>query len=254
MCATGKEQHEPGPFPTYTHALVTVDCVQPRYPILTDETLDRLYPPVNIGGTMVRQEWRRFVQWAPNHGIETLSIEAGSMRYAEGGGVDEPTVNTAFNSPTSQTLAKGNLIGTWMTVPYRGLVSQTTLKPERIKAAIGTVNTVEFMGYAPGVLRFDGYRFIYGEAPYPEDFVNAGNLSGNQGEDQLWPSMTVDVELTWSIWDPPSKGTYFGHNLVPYRNTANTSGKWFLATTNGDPAGARIFTASDHRLIFLRSV
>ncbi len=277
-----KEQWPVGPFPSYHHVNIVVGFNQPHYPLLKDFTLDKTYPPVTITvpadplvpviatAVNVRQEWRRWFEWTPEMGIDTQMVEAGSMRYAEGtGNPAQPAVNQLYNSPTANQIPTGTVTGVWRQVPYRGLVSPTTFRADNLimelgtfRTLIGTVNINEFMGYPAGTLRYDGFRYLsWNETPYPENYVSGGVEIGNNGDDQLWPSLTLDVQLIWSYRDPPHQNSaYRGHNLVPFRivdssGTATTlASSWYLATSTGNPAtGARLLPLADHRLLFYRA-
>ncbi len=257
---------QPGPFPKYQRALISIDFCQPHYGILSDTKLDTLYPPVTISGVKYRQEWLRYFEPASEIGVEYQQIEAGKMKYAEGAGGVQPTAGTTVvNIPLLEPLSKGTVSYIWKFVPYRGFISQKTLRPENVIKFIGTVNSAPFPGfdsttYQAGTLRFDGYKVVQiNEAPYPESYVGAGIDVGNDGENQFWPSITLDIQLTWSFFDPPHQNSALqGHNLVPYRvvggdGAPTTGSSWYLASSDGTNTGARILKLADHRAMFLRS-
>src|SRR5262249_11329817 len=148
----------------------------------------------------------------------------GSMKYAEGTGTNQPLGGTTvYQTPIGQYLSKPCLVGIWRAVPYYGLFSPTTFRPENLLNALGSLNNATFMGNptsAPnaysGTLRFEGWNFTFNEAPYApaQQGLVVGGLF-DIGFDMFWPSLTVDVELVFSFFDPPhAHSSYRGHNLV----------------------------------------
>lgn len=250
---------------SYDFVLLSILFTQPKYPIVSDAGLDRKFPLVEVpvgSGNFYRQEWQRFVEWTWQTGDETLSMEAGSMKYAEGTGTNQPTAGAAFNSPIGQYLGKPSLVAVWRQVPYLGLFSPTNYRPNNLVSALNTLNNVTYFNCPgatqSGTLRFTGWNFSFNEAPYPpkELGIALGGLL-DLGIDTLWPSVTVDVQLVWSFFDPPhAHSSYRGHNLVPYRVIGNPDpqGSWYLATLDGNTTGAGIFPTTDPRLIFTYAV
>jgi hypothetical protein len=251
---TGKDFTLASRFSDYRYAMLSLLFQQPKYPLLTDQALDAKFPPVAIGGTNYRQEWYRYCEPTPKVGIETLSTEAGAWKFAEGTGGTQPTAgSTLVTAPTLQPLSKGPLLYLWRNVPYYGLFSPTTGRPEKLIAAAGTVNSVAFPGangYPVGTLRFDSYDFVFNEAPYPASRFLAGLAAEDQPPNTYRPSLTVDVTLAWTFFDPPhSHSASRGHNLAPYRG--DPDGSWYLITSPDGAAGsAKICPSSDHRKIF----
>lgn len=255
MVASAKTNRGVGSFPVYRYAMLTILFTQPHYPILSDGVLDANFAPINIGGVNSRQEWERFCLWTPQGGIEAFVKEAGqSFKWAEGTGVAQPLAGDAFPSPQMVTIPKGTLTCVWYNVPMYGLLSPTTRRPENIIAALGTINSVAFRNYPIGTLRFDNYVIQWNEAPYPPDALQ--QFAGNGMSEFAWPSLTGDVTLNWTHWDPPhSHSGSRGHNLAPYRSLTqpDPDASWYLITVDGNAAHAGIYSTSDHRLIFRRS-
>ncbi len=262
MIVTSKDfTLEPGNWSNYRYVMITIVFTQPKYALLTDQALDKAFPQImgiGFGGANVRQEWRRYMEMTPKIGVETLSIEAGQYKYAEGTGAGgQPLAGTtSVAAPILKPLSKGSVLGVWRNVPVYGLISPTTYQATYLNLAVGTVNSVAYPdanGYPIGTLLFQGYDISYNEAPYDPSLFLAGLDGANQGVNQFIQSTTADVSLCWSFFDPPhSHSAYRGHNLVPYRS--DPDGSWYLISVDGNPAHDRIVPTYDHRLIFQGSM
>jgi hypothetical protein len=207
-------------FPVHDHYLITCLFTQPKWPMYTDGDLDRIYPPVVASdGNAYRQEWRRWTCWTETATVESVTREAGSLKWAEGGGTG-PTIGNDFNSPWPRFLQKQELVCRWAQVPaFRGLLSSAAATPERplnLEAGLYTVNDATFRGYPAGTLLFKGWALTWNEAPYGSD-----DFAGRT------PSLTVDVELYFLYFDPPPGGATRGHNLAPFSPPAGGDGLWY---------------------------
>ena len=254
MKFTEKAATPVGNYPRHRYWQIVILFQQPKYTMVSDAVLDKIFPPVNVGGVNSRQEWERWAEWTFQGGVETMSIEAGKMKYSEGTGPPlQPTAgSTLFNSPTPRHLSKGTLTCVWRHVPIYGFMSPTTRRPENMISCLGTVNSAAFRNYPAGTLRFDSFSYTLNEAPYGVDQMLEVPAIGNNGAEKLWPSLTVDVTLNWGFFDPPhGNSASRGHNLVPY--FPDTSGSWYKVTADGAAGSSSILPTSDHRLIFRRS-
>ena len=234
----------------YQYAIITATFTMPKYRVLSDTELDHLFPWV--GGQ--RQEWQRWLNFAPQIGVETLSRE-GKLNYSW---ADAPTGQpfgkaATFVSPVAQALPKGDLCPVWTRVPlYNALYSSSAASlncPINMDACVGTLNLTPFLGRPAQTLRFNGYRIVQVESPTdPEDM----NLPKG------YPPLVANVELSWSYWNPPidPMGTLLrGHNLAPY--PAAVPGYWYPITADGilaheaENPGSGIYGVTEHAQIFL---
>jgi hypothetical protein len=213
----------------YTFAAITVAFTQPHYVQLSDADLDRLYPPVNVGGDSVRQEWQRFVEITPEPALEVLQTEKEMWKWAESdGGAGGPTAGTTISAPRGILLGKTNYVLRWRHVPAKFLFGDSgrSLPASNIDAVVGHVNDDVFMKATKGTLLCLPPRYIVEEAPVPPEVVGANPALGE-------PGLLYTVEVPLQKFDPASgKGVYFGHNLMPFKGNA----RWYLITSNGDPA------------------
>jgi hypothetical protein len=246
---TAKGLYLLGNWSVYDYCLLTVLFHQPHYPMLSDAYLDARFPPFDPdgSGTVVRQEWLRFCQKLPMISTELLTIDVGSLKYAEGGGTG-PAIGTLLQVPTAQPIPVGDFILVQHQVPIYGLYSPTTYRAENLIAATGKVNSATFLGYPAGTLLYQGPQFQDNEAPYPADqmafYLNAA--SGNFSVEQLWPSLTCTVSHVFKYRDPPAGGATRGWNLQPFRGDM----KWYLATVDGLTTGAAALLTTDFRKMF----
>jgi hypothetical protein len=223
---TGKDTVTgPSPQPTFNHYLVSCLFTQPHYSIYSDSDLDTKFPPVTASdGKHYRQEWRRWCVWGGVPSVEAMTREAGSMVWVETG-AGGPTIGSAFNSPWPRFLQKQDIVCRWCNVPaFDGLLSSATATIERpinLENALYTVNDAPFRGYPAGTLLFRGYNTAWNEAPYP-----SGATIGGRGPTN-YPSLTMDVELAFTFFDPPNGSTTRGHNLAPFAPATGGNGKWY---------------------------
>jgi hypothetical protein len=206
------------PWPDWDHVVLVCLFQQPKYRVLSDSILDKLYPPVNVGGTNYRQEWQRYVTKIPQSVTEALTQQPSSFfAWAEGGGANHPVVNALVPTPQVQFLPKQDVTLLWSQVPkVRGLESSaaaTLDRPINLESTY-VVNNNTFLGYPAGTLLYKGFRYAsINEAPYP---------LGLAFSRQTDPSLTVDVELFFTYFNPPAGGATAGHNLAPF-----TDGLWW---------------------------
>jgi hypothetical protein len=238
----------------YDFAVLTVLFTQPHYPILSDAWLDFKYPPVLIDGKTYRQEWLRWTERVLTVAGDVLTVEAGTLIFAEGAGAPGPTAGTTpLQSPVGQPLTVGDFVLVWRNVPLYGLFSPSTFRPEGLIAAENTVNKVDFMGYPAGTILFTGATFSWNETPYPVSALAGSVLTtgpSTPGTEQPFPSLTVDVSLVFKFKDPPAGGATRGWNLQPWRGDL----KWYLATIDGLTTGTPMLPAYDFRKMFAYTV
>lgn len=245
-------------FSNYTHAILSLVFTQPHYPIMTDTYLDVTFPPVNVAGTLYRQEWYRWCERIPTNSVEIFQIEAGTMKWAEGGG-GGPAIGSLLTTPTGQPIPVGDFLLVQRNVPMYGLFSPTTYRHDRLIAAVGKINSAAFLGYPAGTLLYSGPSMLPCEAPYPPDQMKivlaaSGDLNG----EMLWPSLTYDVTHTFRFRDPPPGGATRGWNLQPWRGNLAGGGppsdmKWYLATTDGLAGSPGALQSYDFRTMFAYS-
>jgi hypothetical protein len=231
------------PWPDFDHCLVSLAFTQPKYPLMDDASLDAAYPPVTVGGTAYRQEWERYCEYAWTGSTLTLSREGGSFKWVEG-----PNAGAAFQSPLPQHLSNPDFLVLWRQVPYYGLFSPTTRRPESLLAGINTVNSAAFLGNEVGTVAFRNFTISFNEAPYHP--INGGVPVVALAQGFNWPSLTCDVALQFNYFRPdPGTVNYRGHNTAPNR----TDNKWYLVTVDGTAGGTTIYPTYDHRKLFARS-
>lgn len=262
MVFTEKERRITGAnFGKWRAVMLMVLFQQPRYAVLSDNGLDKTFPPVDIGGTFYRQEWMRFAEYTWASAGETLSRPASSMKWAEGTGAGgppaQPTATDPFPSPMGFFLAKPDFAMTVRHWPYYGLFSPTTYRPENLLSAYNRVNSATFMSFPAGTLLLKGWQITMNECPYPSSRVLGAVIGANQGDEQLWPSITCDVTLQFSYFDPPhANSAYRGHNLAPHNsgNTTTEAPEWYLISSNGSTTtGSRLFGSYDYRKMWAKA-
>jgi hypothetical protein len=233
---------------SYDFALLTVLFTQPHYPLLSDGYLDFHFPPVDVDavGTFYRQEWYRYTERVPTVAGDILTVEAGTFKWAEGGAAPAPTVGALLQTPVGQPLTVGDFALVWRQVPLYGLFSPATYRPESLILGANTVNKTAFLGYPAETLCFVGATFSWNETPYPAGALQQAFVLRPVGQEQPFPSLTVDVNLVFKFKDPPPGASTRGWNLQPWRGDM----KWYRATTDGTAGGPAMLTAYDFRKLF----
>ena len=214
------------PWPTFDHLQVGVLFTQPRYVILNDADTDRYFPPTTASdGITYRQEWQRYCTWQQVPSIESLTREAASLKWAEGGGTG-PAVGSPFNSPWPRHLQKQDIICRWWFVPaFKALLSSNSTIPPltlgralNLEAGLYHVNDATFRGWPAGTLLFRGWQAEWNEAPYRPDATALHEAD---------PSLTLTVDLQFTYFQPPKGSTTEGHNLAPFAPAGGGDGLWY---------------------------
>lgn len=240
------------PLSQYQWWLLTIGFVTPKYRVLSDSDLQRIYG--------ASQEWRRFCEAHIEYHSTTLSKNGQTWRWAAtaAGG---PTLNEALSAPFGKSWNGQTVILRWRRLPRRGLYTESGEGLFFNKNLSGCINRVhngntDLWGLPgnvySGVLRFDGAK----ATPIASPFDPAA-----QGLTATSINAFIDLELTFSVWDPPFGDTTFvnpnnlpdgmrGHNLAP--NPGDNL--WYLISTGGNvggtPSGALIFPTTDLSTVF----
>lgn len=205
------------PVSSYRFAIISIEFSTPRYVVLADADLDRIYG--TVGG---RQEWQRYVTdtFAPQSSV--LQRPGGvpaSFTYAEG-----PNSGKGFPSPCSQFVNEAEIHITWMSVPRNGYRSLFGVGPPlNMLSCLNCVNDAPFLGYAPYTLRFKAWNATELEGP-----VYLPGATPVQ-----FPPLYYNLDLIFQIRTPPfdqaGGKTQYGHLAFPL------AGKdyWYLCTTDG---------------------
>lgn len=206
----------------------------------------RFLPDSDIGD--YTDEWKRWVSWQTSPSIEALSADGGSqLKFAEGGSFFEVTGPTAgqtpFAAPVAVLLSKCNFVMTWMHVPHNYISTDPDiLIPKRILHCMGKTNSADFLGFETGTLLMQPPAF----EPVLFPVVAADSYDLITG----W-----NVHIPFSFFNPDTNAagarisvvgsTYFGHNLMPFRN-----GGFYLATRNGVATGPKLLPETDFYNVF----
>jgi hypothetical protein len=214
-------------------SLIVATFTQPKFAVLSDANLQN-----NFGAG---QEWNRYVEWNYRPDVEVLSRPGSQFLYAEGAAGNPQ--GTALPRDVAQFLAKADLTPKWYRVPYVGLFSPTTFRPENILAGLGKVNDATFQSNLKGTLLFKGVVIELKESPLKPTMQN-GNFAVGQ------PSLVCDCTFALSYFQPSDLGTYHGHNLFP---AAGHDPTWYLATDDGTVGGATLLQYYDFTKLFTLS-
>lgn len=221
----GKYQSDIGWTSAYQYMMCSILFVQPKFTVLSDGTLDRLYGSP-------RQEFRRYTEMRFEPTTEFLSREGSKYVFAEGGPGGPNAGSSIVKGTVNQQLMKAELTLTWRRVPSLGFLSTAGVgPPTKALTCLGSVNSDTFLGYPPGVLLLKGVRFTPLEAPSDRGV----NLLAGQ------PPTHLDIEMHAAVWDPPAGtaadvtpgptfnqgATTRGHNLVPFPGTGAAAGRWW---------------------------
>jgi hypothetical protein len=240
------------PLSQYQYWLLTIGFVTPKYRVLSDADLQGIYG--------ANQEWRRFVEPNVETHSTTLVQEGQTWQWADtaAGG---PTLNQVLKAGFGQTFHSQTIVLRWRRLPRRGIYTESGEGLFLNRNIVSCLNRVhngatDLWGLPgnvySGVLRFDGAKATPIASPFAPEAQGLTDTSINA---------YVDLELTFTVWDPPFGDTTFvnpnnlpngmrGHNLAP--NPGDQ--KWYLITTGGNvggtPSGALIFSTTDLSAVF----
>jgi len=191
----------------YQFMRVSILFTQPKYVLLSDTDLDRIYG--TPGG--LRQEFQRYVELNVEPAGEFITRNNGDWVFSEGGGGTAPTAGTTvFPAPLGMPLLKPDVVLTWKFVPGKGLLDSNNI-PTNLFKCVWKVNANAFLGYPAGTL------LLYPPRIRPiEDPVFA--IAGGNGPQAL----VYDVSLPFKYFDPPFGVAVRGHNLAPW-----SDGLWY---------------------------
>lgn len=154
-----------------------------------------------------------------------------------------PPANTQFPTEIGLPIYKENFNFKWMYVPKDYVMSSTVVGSggyflpgyvaKKITPRLGTLNSVEFLGFPVGTLL----------------------LAGVEWERFLWPVRSIDdapygynITFQFQAFDP-TKGvssSFRGHNLMPWRD----NGRFYYATYDGTTTGTPFLQSTDFRKLF----
>jgi hypothetical protein len=232
------------PHAGYVYCRVQIVFKKFRAVIQSDSLFDSLNSRVNIGGTLYRKEYLRYVVDSWETATEAIVREAGQWAWGEGAGsggpgtATGPAVGGTFKAPVPDTVGKQTRVLKWLRVPRRGLFSNGGGgPPTNLLSCVGAVNANSFLGHAPGTLRMEPPRFE------PLDAPDYGSVTLSSPDD---PAACFDVSIPLTVWDPPPGGFTRGHNLAP---SSTGDGYWFLI--NSKVGGRLIYPAVDFSQAFV---
>lgn len=229
-----KQEQEGGTTSEFKYTILTCAFTMPKWlRTLTDAELETDFPLAGF----TRQEWMRFCRFEPQPQLEFLTRPRDQFVWMEGkGGGDTTGPNIGEHIPTDagQPLLKTELVVTWCRVPGYGLINAFGI-PAQLEVLRGSVNSEEIFGMAIGTVLFKNYALVPQENPTP-DVIDLE-------ENGITPLM-YDVQLYFSLFDPPPGSVTRGHNLFPGPNQ-----NWYLAAYKADTA-KYLLTQADLRTLF----
>ncbi len=160
---------------TSRYEVVRISAVftQPPYEILPDSEVIK-------GNEVIRFTW---LGQSPSANMITL--DQGSMHFTEG-----DLIGKTFTAPGyAQSEVQQLIVLSWTNVPEEYVVNKNTLIPVRLAGALQKVNSEQFLGFKPGTLLMEPYKYTRYRMHLPD--INAVA--------EFW----ADIEFSFRYFNPP---------------------------------------------------
>ncbi len=168
-------------------------------------------------------ELHRYVERTEEPSLEVLMSDSGGVMFWAETGTDGPTIGNAFPGQIGELIQKKTINLLWREVPI-WFTHDADGNPSKIESCVGRVNSVDFLGYAPGTLLFQPPKFDKRMYPYFSDDGRA---------------FYHNILIQFSHFDPTpgaSSPLARGHQLMPWRGGSSEAGTfgsgpgWYTAT------------------------
>lgn len=227
-----KTSGKTGPYVQYKYVILTLLFTERRYSVSAGPPNILPYP---------------FVEFVDHGSAEYIQLDSGSYQY-------DPTditviaaglANKPFKTGLAILDAKDTLTVIWRLVPHNYIHNSLGIT-SNILGALSTVNSMPFLGFAPGLIYFDSHDKERKSFPIDPQGVTQNSWA--------W-----DVTFYFKYRNPPTApgAVIFGHNLAPAPQ-ASPFGFWFPVTSVGAPGatlggGSPLYQSSDLNNIFTQA-
>ncbi len=181
-------------------------------------------------------ESARYTFVNPTPVVDLLTVDGGAsqLKWSEGGGADNPTVNEAIANTVAERVSKVRLLLKWMWVPEEYLSTDTKIFfPQKVFDCAGRVNSVPFLGRPAGTVLCDAPQMERFEFP-----VTTFDGYSFYGWNLTVPLVYFNPPLGVPDTNPLDNTKARGHRTLPWRENGlwwgakRKNGSWYLAETD----------------------